>query len=347
MNIPGTMNALQLRKLGKLDHVEIPVPQPKPDEILIKTLATTVCTSDLNDMNYNAFGIELPRVLGHEGAGIVATVGEKVSGFCIGDQVTAHPVISCGACESCLRGFGHLCDNMGHLALDRDGTFAEYFCIPSRRARKVPAGVDIAVSALMEPVSVCMEALERSRPAEGETILIVGDGPFGIIIARLAARYKPGKIILVGRHDFRLAQVPQAIGINEKQVDDVLGAIMDESGGRGVDVAVLGAGNAHAMDLCIRSLRPRGRVSVFSAIAEPVPVDLFRVHVKELELIGCCNDQNYLDQALSCLADPAMKMDSIVTHRVPFSDWPRAIDLASKGKDEAVKVAITFDGDAK
>ena len=81
---------------------------------------------------------------------------------------------------------------------------------------------------------------------------------------------------------------------------------------------------------------------IFSGLLGPVPVDLFRLHVKELEILGACNDQDYLDEALACLSDPALKLDSLITHRVPFADWRRAIQLASRGKDEALKVAITF-----
>ena len=103
MNIPKIMQALQLRRPGGLDQVELPVPRPGPDEILVRTEAAVICTSDLNDMNYNPFGTELPRVLGHEGAGRVAALGDGAAGFEVGERVTAHPVIPCGDCDSCRR----------------------------------------------------------------------------------------------------------------------------------------------------------------------------------------------------------------------------------------------------
>jgi threonine dehydrogenase-like Zn-dependent dehydrogenase len=349
------MRALQLRELGRLDEVELPVPSPEREEVLIKTMATTICTSDLTDISHNPFGTELPKVLGHEGAGIVAGVGEGITDFRVGDRVAAHPVIPCGDCAQCRRGLGHLCDRMGHLGIDRNGTFAEFFTMPARRVRKLPGGLDFAVGALVEPVAVCLEAVRRARvdrsagsptcarhPAEPESLLVLGDGPFGIIIGRLALRCGPVKLVIVGRHDFRLGQVPEAVTINEKRTPDAAAAVLAATDGRGVDAAILAAPSPTGVQVCLRSLRARGRLVVFSGIVDPTPVDLFRLHVKELEILGACNDQDYLDEALALLSDPALKLDAIITHRVPFAEWPRAIELASRRKDEALKVAIVF-----
>jgi threonine dehydrogenase-like Zn-dependent dehydrogenase len=342
VSLPATMRALQLRAIGRLEEVELPVPRPKADEVLIRTAATTICTSDLTDIAHNPFGTPLPRVLGHEGAGSVAAAGAEVRDFAIGDRVTAHPVIPCGRCESCRRGLGHLCDDMGHLALDREGTFAEYFAIPARRVRHVPDGLDLAVAALVEPVAVCLEAVRRARVAEGERVLVVGDGPFGITIARLALRQQPERLVLVGRHDFRLSQVPEAAAINERTTADAAAAVAEATGG--ADAAILAVASAAGARLCLQSLRARGRLVIFSGILEPAPLDLFRLHVKELEILGACNDQDYLDEALACLSDADLGLARIVTHRVPFAEWRRAIELASSRKDEALKVALVFEG---
>jgi len=340
------MRALQLRAPHTLQAVELPVPEPAPDEILVRTVATTICTSELNDIAHNPFGIALPRVLGHEGAGLVQAIGPEVRGVRIGDPVAAHPVIPCRTCENCQRGLGHLCARMGHLGLDRDGTFAEYFCIRADRARRVPASV-LPFACLLEPVAVCLEAVQRGRIQAGDNVLIVGDGPFGIVIARLAGRCQPGRVILVGRHEFRLRQVPGAFAINERRpslsAPELLAAIRQANHGFGLDVAIMAAGTPSALDLCLGSLRARGRAVGFSAIAGPATVDLFRVHTQELEILGACNDENLLDRALASLGDPELQLSSLITHRLPFGEWPHAFDLARGKKDEALKVALTFD----
>lgn len=336
------MRALQLQDRDRLVEVTLPVPQPKPDEVLIRTVATTICTSDLSDIAHNPFGIGLPRVLGHEGAGVVAEAGEEVSTLKVSDRVTAHPVIPCRTCGNCRRGLGHLCSNLGHLGLDRDGTFAEFFCIRADRVRRLPPGVDFQFASLLEPVAVSLEAVARARIVVGETVLVSGDGPFGILLARLALEQKPGSLVFVGHHDFRLRQVPGAVRVNAKRTPDPGHAIREATGGQGVDAAILATGSPTAFELALGSLRARGRVVIFSAMQASPAVDWFRLHTQELEILGACNDQDLIDPALACLANPALRLDTLVTHQLPFAEWPRAFELARHGKNEALKVALRF-----
>src|SRR6266576_4784637 len=126
-SLPSTMQALQMRGLGELVMTTLPVPTPGPRDVLIRTLAATICTSDLHDLARNPFAIALPRVLGHEAAGVVASCGAEVREFTPGMRVAAHPVVPCGGCAECARGFGHLCARLGHLGHDRNGSFAEFF----------------------------------------------------------------------------------------------------------------------------------------------------------------------------------------------------------------------------
>ena len=342
MTLPATMRALQLEAIGQLTEVRVRVPSPKPDEVLVRTVATTICTSDLDDIEHNPFNITLPRVLGHEGAGVVAATGAQVEDLQVGDRVTAHPVIPCRDCENCRRGLGHLCSNLGHLGLDRDGTFAEYFCIRADRVRRLPPTVDFRFASLLEPVAVCLEAIRRGRVAAGDTVVVIGDGPFGILIARLALQSEPRRVIVVGRHEFRLRHVKQGMVINEKRTEDVRAAIREANQGQGVDVAIMATGSPAAFELALAALRARGRVVFFSAVHSPPKVDWFRLHTQELEILGACNDQDLIDPALACLANPGLCLDSLVTQHLPFADWPRGFDLARYGKDEALKVALEF-----
>lgn len=336
------MKALVLHEPGRLVMEECPVPVPGPGELLIRTKAATICTSDLNDIKHNAFDIALPMIMGHEGAGEVEALGEGVKNFSVGDQITAHPVMPCGKCTSCQRGLSHLCDDMTHLGINKGGVFAEYFCIRADRARKVPQGMSFAMASLMEPVCVCIEAIQRAQVKEGSNVLIIGDGPFGIIIAKLLQSYHPRKVILTGRHPFRMALATGAVTINEHNTQDIVHEIMKASDGEGIDSAILCVGTALAVDTAIASLRSRGTLSVFSAVQPKPAIDLFKVHVKELNICGSCNDMDCLDKALALLQEKDLRMDQIVTHQIPFAQWEKALTLAERGKDEAVKVSMTF-----
>ena len=192
------MQALLLQRVGCVELVEMPVPQPGPGEVLVQTMATTICTSDLHDIAHNPFGGPLPRGLGHEAAGIVAAVGQGVEGVRPGQPVAAHPVIPCRACANCAAGWGICVSKWATWGLNRDGTFAEYFRIRADRILPTPERLDPAAAALLEPVAVCLESIQRGRVGERDVVLVLGDGPFGILTARLAARRRVGRVILVG-----------------------------------------------------------------------------------------------------------------------------------------------------
>ena len=327
MNLPSTMQALQMRGLGELVLTALPVPTPGPRDVLIRTLAATICTSDLHDLARNPFGIQLPRVLGHEAAGVVVASGTDVREFTPGMRVAVHPVVPCGACAECARGFGHLCARMGHLGNDRDGAFAEYFVQRADRVRCLPDQVPATVGALLEPVAVCLQAIARAGVVHDRDVLVAGDGPFGNIIARLAVQAGARRVLVAGREPFRLGRIPG--------VETVKSAPKAS-----VDIAILAVGSAEAAVACLAALRPRGRLVVFSALPEPTALDLISLHLRELEIVGACNDEERLDDALRCLSDPELALHEIVTHALPFAQWPEAFALARDGHDRALKVAL-------
>lgn len=329
MHLPATMKALQLQGINQLELTRLPLPSPKADEVLIRTMATTICTSDLHDIKANPFGIKLPGVLGHEGAGIVVQCGSAVKGFSPGMSVAAHPVVPCGICAECLRGFGHLCLNMGHLGIDRGGTFAEYFVQRADRVRRLPETVSFPLGALLEPVANGLQAIGRAGNIKGRVVFVVGDGPFGNIIARLAVRAGAARVLVAGKEPFRLGMIP---GVEIADVPPI----------QSVDVAILAVSSPDAVLTCMTSLKRRGRLVVFSLIQDPVPIDLFELLLSELEIVGCRNDEDRIEESLACLQDPALNLSQLITHQVPFENWEEAFYLAGDRHDKALKVAIVF-----
>jgi 2-desacetyl-2-hydroxyethyl bacteriochlorophyllide A dehydrogenase len=329
MNPPSTMQALQMRGPGELVLTPLPVPEPGPRDVLIRTLATTICTSDLHDLARNPFDIQLPRVLGHEAAGVVVVCGAEVREFTPGMRVAVHPVAPCGGCAECVRGFGHLCGRMGHLGNDRDGTFAEYFVQRADRVRWLPEKVPATVGALLEPVAVCLQAIARAGVVQGRDVLVAGDGPFGNIIARLAVQAGARHVVVAGREPFRLGRIPGVETVKSAPEASV-------------DVAILAVSSAEAAVACLTALRPRGRLVVFSALPESVAFDLVSLHLREKEIVGACNDEERLDDALRCLSDSELALQEIVTHTLPFARWAEAFTLARDGHDRALKIALIF-----
>jgi threonine dehydrogenase-like Zn-dependent dehydrogenase len=336
------MKALQLQDVGKLALVEVEVPRLRDDQILVRTGATTICTSDLNDVRENPFHIALPQTLGHEGAGTVAAVGASVRGFQVGDRVATHPVHPCGHCAACLGGVPHLCLEMEHFGINLPGTMAEYFVARVDRARVVPPGTDFALLALAEPVCVCLEALAQARLPKGGALLVLGDGPFGLLIARLASPLAIKQVVVAGRHDFRLAFAGDAVKVNTAHDAHPVQTLRAATGGQGYDAAILAVDKAQALTDGLACLRPRGRLVVFASLHGPTPIDLFDLQMRELEIIGSVNDAGLFDAAVRLLVDGRPPLGDLVTHRFALDDYAAAFALAASGKEQAIKVAFEF-----
>jgi len=334
------MRALVLEDVNRLVMREQPIPSPGEGELLVRTKAATICTSDLIDLRRNPFGLSLPIILGHEGAGVVEAIGPGVVGFQPGDEVGAHPVIPCGHCAACLRGLGHLCDDMRHLGFNIGGVFADYFCIRHDRVRKKSAALPFSYASLIEPVAVCLEAVKRGNVSPGQTVLVVGDGPYGVMMCRLCEAIGGVRTIILGRHDFRMAQAANAAAVSAKKANNALADIMRLTNNQGVDTAILCVGTGEALDIAVESLKARGTLSVFSAIHGKPPVDMLKVSIKELNILGSCNDADCMDEALDYLTRGVM--DGLVTHEFPFEEWEKAIAMAENGKDEALKVSLVW-----
>ena len=346
------MKALQLQGIQQFAVVNVDVPEPGADQVLVRTGATTICTSDLNDLHANPFHLSLPMTMGHEGAGTVAAVGSGVRGFEVGDRVAAHPVHPCRRCAVCLGGLPHLCPEMTHFGLRIPGTMAEYFLVRADRARVLPPDTDFSLAALVEPICVCLEALAQARLAPGGKLLILGDGPFGLIMARLAQTMDLALVVVAGWEDFRLGFAHGAVTINtsgDAHAAQTLRAALDGARheaavvdtGSGYDAAILATASTLAASDGIDCLKPRGRLVIFASLHGATPVDLFAVQMKELEIVGSVNDE-HLDEALRLVAGGRPVFADLVTHRYPIDDYQAAFDLAGTGQDRAIKVAFVF-----
>jgi threonine dehydrogenase-like Zn-dependent dehydrogenase len=336
------MKALMCQSLDHLELVDLPIPHIQPDELLIRTGAATICTSDVHDIHTNPFNARFPLVLGHEGAGSVTAIGDAVENFKIGDRVATHPVHMCRSCEFCQEGLGHLCKNMSHFGYDMPGVFAEYYRVRQDRARLIPDCVSFQIAALTEPVCVCLEALLQASLTQTSTLLIMGDGPFGLLMTRLAARMNIKRIVITGYSDYRLAYAHSAICLNTSQAVDPVRVIMDANEGNGYDAVILAVSSRTAFNQGMRCLRPRGRLVLFSAIPGETPIDLLSVHLHELEIVGACSDQDQLDRALNLLGDPGLKLEQFVTHQFPLEAYRQAFELVENGKDQCLKVGFVF-----
>lgn len=337
----GQMSAVMLRALHNVALVETALPSIGDDEMLIQMQATTICTSDLHDIAANPYGSPLPLSLGHEGAGRVAALGAKVTGFAVGDHVVTHPVHPCGECRACRTGTAHLCMNLRHFGLNMPGTFADYYVVRADRARHLPEHVSFPVAALFEPICVCLQAIAQTRLPADEPLLILGDGPFGLLMARLAHAQGIAPVVVAGHQDFRLAHAGAGvITVNTVGMADPTDALLDVIDDEEYGAIILATDAKHAIPTALACLRRKRRLVIFASLLGDTPIDLMRVQAKELEIVGACNDEDLLEEALAYLTREATSLAELVTHCLPLDAYAEAIELAAQGQDRAIKVAL-------
>lgn len=340
------MRAVMLEALNQVMLVKVAVPEIDDDELLIQMRATTICTSDLHDIAANPYASPLPLSLGHEGAGRVAELGAKVTGFAVGDRVVTHPVHHCGQCRACRTGTEHLCMNLRHFGLNMPGTFAEYYVVRADRARHLSDKVAYPVAALFEPICVCLQALAQTRLPKGEPLLILGDGPFGLLMARLAQAQGMGPVVVAGHQDFRLAHAgAAALIVNTASMADPTAALLGVIGDEEYGAVILATDAKRAMATALACLRRKRRLVIFASLLGDTPIDLMTVQAKELEIVGACNDEDRLEDALAYLEKEATSLAELVTHCLPLEAYDKALELAARGQDQAIKVALVTEYD--
>ncbi|NIQ90782.1 MAG: alcohol dehydrogenase catalytic domain-containing protein, partial [Deltaproteobacteria bacterium] len=239
------MKAAVLEKPGHLSVRELPDPSCPPGGVVVKVLASQVCSTDLHMWQRGHPALHCPRILGHEIGGVVAEVAQEVEGVKIGDKVQIYPGISCGTCQFCRQGRENLCASIKILGFSMDGGFAQYLALPEKAIKNsclnpVTHPLSAAEAAMAEPLACCLNGLEKVALKEGETVLILGAGPIGCLFAMASRHHGSGSVIVVEKDSNRIHQAQE--GLEEDVLDgnkvEVVEGVMELTGGQGADVVV-------------------------------------------------------------------------------------------------------------
>jgi propanol-preferring alcohol dehydrogenase len=284
------MRAVQLVEIGKqLEDAEVALPEIGPSEVLVRIAACGICHSDVH---YRA-GISridsLPVTLGHEVAGRVETVGAEVTDVSPGDRVCIHYLVSCGACDFCLRGNEQFCSKVQMIGRHRDGGYAEFIAVPGRNVFALPSEISFEQGAIMMCSSAtAVHALSKARLKPGESVAIFGFGGLGFSALQLARAFDCGQIYVV---EINPAKLATAAKFGAVPIDATAGLpveqILDATGGKGVDVAVELVGSAATMQQAVRCLAVQGRAAMVALSRESMSLLPYPNLInKEAEVIG-------------------------------------------------------------
>lgn len=323
---------------------EIPQPRIRQDEILVNMKACGVCGSDLMDWYLEK---RAPLVLGHEPAGVVAKKGKNVSQFDVGDRVFVHHHVACMTCHYCLKGDYTLCKQF-HETNITPGGFAEYFKVPAANLKldtlKIPGKMSFEQATLIEPVGCCVRAHKKCGTKVGDSVLIIGSGPTGLIHTSLAGIYGASPVIVSDLIDFRLSLAKKfgAHVVVNPEKENMLDVVKSETEGRGVDIAIVTAPNLAAYKAGIGACRKGGKLCVF---APTNPQDYLQMYPKELffselQIIPSYSTSHVETRAaLELMQSGRIRLGDLITHRFRLQETTEAFQTALAG-ERSLKVMV-------
>jgi L-iditol 2-dehydrogenase len=323
---------------GEAGVEDVPVTRPGPGEVSLRVASCGICGSNVHAFRSDA-GFEWvrpPITLGHEFSGTVESVGPDVTRVSPGDRVVAVAIQGCGRCDACRAGSTQLCPRRVAVGLSRDGGMAEYAVMPEQHLVPVPEGLDLAVAALGEPLSVAVHAVNvRADVQPGQRVVVSGPGPIGILCGMLA-RLRGAEVLLTGVGQDAEARLPAAervglrtANLSEKPLEEHL---RDSFWEHPPDVWIESSGSVRALGSALESVRPGGTVAVVGLYAEEMRFSPTPAVRRELSLLFSysCNYADY-QTALDLLGSGAIDPGPLLS-KYPLEDAPEAFEAVSQGR---------------
>jgi 2-desacetyl-2-hydroxyethyl bacteriochlorophyllide A dehydrogenase len=314
---------------------------PGPGEVRLEVAYVGICGTDLHIKHGAMDGrVRVPAVIGHEMSGTVVALGDGITDYAPGDQVTVMPLEWCGDCAACRAGHRHVCQNLVFVGIDAAGAMQQSWTVPERLLVRLPERLGLPAGALSEPLAVAVHDVRRGGVRRGERVLVVGGGPIGLLVACVAAA-EGAEVLVSEPHAFRRS-VAERLGLRVLDPSaEELDAVIDAwTGGAGADVAFEVSGSDAGLRAATHALRVRGRLVVVAIHSRPVPVDLFRVFWRELELIGArVYERRDFERAVEMLASGEIPAAELISAVLPLERTPDAFSRLESG-DEVVKVLI-------
>jgi L-iditol 2-dehydrogenase len=348
--VPTTMKAAVYRGINDVRVETVPVPEIRPGELLVRVHTCGICGTDLKKIATGSHSA--PRIFGHETAGIVAAAGAGVSDFKPGDRVVVFHHIPCGNCFYCRHKTFAQCETYKKVGCTAGfepsgGGFAEYVRVMDWIVRqgtvRVADGASFEQACFLEPVNTCMKAIQNLRLLRGETVLVIGQGPIGILLSVLAKR-AGASVITSDLYRQRLT-ISETFGL-QNRIDashtDTVKAVREQTEGRGADAAILAVGGNGLIRAAIDAVRPGGRVLLFAqTVRGEATIDPAAVCVDEKTLLGSYSASVDLqEESVQFVMNREVELQKLISHRFPLSHSVEALNLAANPQPDSMKIVI-------
>lgn len=337
-----------------LEYLDVPKPQPKPNEVLIKVSAASICGTDIHYYKWDesgrnfgeSFGIQFPFVLGHEFAGTIVEVGSAVTTRKVGQRVAVETHIPCGKCFQCENGEAHNCSDMGIYGTSCNGCFAPYAVADEKVTFVLPDQVSFEEGALLEPGGVAMRAVEEACIEPGDTVVVNGCGPIGLLTVLIAQASGAGKVIATDMDDYRLGMAKEfgAVALNIRECDVLKEVKALTSLRGGADVVIETSGAVKAYETIFDMIRLEGRIVTVGHPGEKVAINWTScVNLKGASIKGIFGRRIWSTwhHLTSLMANKKVNLLDVVTHRFKFEQFDEAFKQTKLGAGKILFVNDT------
>ncbi|MBN7813382.1 alcohol dehydrogenase catalytic domain-containing protein [Algoriphagus sp. H41] len=320
--------------------IEKEIDMPKKGEVRIKVAYSGICGTDVHI--YHGMmdkRVSIPQTIGHEMSGVIDAMGEEVEGFQVGDKVVVRPLDD-RLVQPSDKGFNHICEKLKFIGIDSPGSMQQYWNIPAFVLHKLKPETDLKLAALIEPLSVAVHDVRMSGLEAGETAVVLGGGPIGLLVA-MVAKEAGAKVIISEVNETRIKMAAdfglQAVNPTKT---DLVQYVREETEGRLADVVFEVAGVQPALDVMTEVAGIRGRIVMVAIHGQKKPVDLFKFFWKELKLIGArVYEKEDYEKAITLVTANELPFGKMITDVQPLSKIQEVFESIDKNP-EGLKVLM-------
>lgn len=328
---------------GKIEFAEVPIPEPKPGEALIKIMKIGVCGSDIHVYHGEHPFTSYPVTQGHEVSGIVEKLGEGVTGLALGQKVTIQPQVVCGECYPCRHGKYNLCEKLKVMGFQTTGVASHYFAVDAQKVTPLPENMSLDEGALIEPLAVAVHAVRRAGDVAGQDICVLGAGPIGILVAQAAKGMGARRVMITDVSSLRLEKAKECgadFCVNTKE-KDFGEALVECFGPDKADVIYDCAGNNITMGQAIAHARKGSTIILVAVFAGQASVDLAVLNDHELDLNTSMmyRTEDYA-KAIELVNEGKVALKPLVSKHFAFKDYLEAYQYIDENRESTMKVII-------
>ena len=329
---------------------EIAVPEPGPDQVLVKIKKIGICGSDIHVYHGTHPYTSYPVTQGHEVSGEIVKLGEYVKDLSVGQRITIEPQVFCGRCYPCLHGKYNLCEHLKVMGFQTTGTASEYFAVDASKVTPLPEGMTFSEGAMMEPLAVTVHAAKRFPDLKGAKTVVLGCGPIGILLAQSLKALGADKVLVTDISDTRL-EIAKSVGADyavNTLHRDFGEAMLEAYGPDKADVIFECAGSDITMEQAIQNARKGSMIVLVAVFGKRASVDLDKLNDSELDLNTSMmyRHEDFVD-AIRLVNEGKILLKPLETAHFAFADYQKAYEYIDNNRETTMKIIIDVDPEAE